>query len=144
MMSSIALLCPPFIRLGAHYVAPHRLAVSWLSITAQARMAKVSQGTVVPNDLHTWPTDGNESLLLYSGVSCCCPVPYHLDWYAFCYRLDIPAMIASSDVCCADIFASVSTVLFGFPPAASLVLCMSRAALAHVNATRYPLRSTQS
>lgn len=134
-----SLVLPPFIRLGAQLAID---AVSWLSITAQAKMDKVSQGTVVPNDLHTWPADGNESLPLYSGIPCCYPVSaaYHLDGYAFCYMLDIPAMIASSDGCCADIFAS--TVLFRFPRAASLVMCTSRAAPAHVNATRYPLRST--
>jgi hypothetical protein len=125
-----SLVLPPFIRLGAQLAID---AVSWLSITAQAKMYKVSQGTVVPNDLHTWPADGNESLPFYSGIPCCYPVPaaYHLDGYAFCYMLDIPAMIASSDGCCADIFAS--TVLFRFPRAASLVMCTSLVLRRHMS-----------
>ena len=67
-----------------------------LLITAPARMVNISQGMVVPNDLHTWPADGNESLPFYSEIPCYYPVPAanHLDGYAFCYMLDIFAMVA--------------------------------------------------
>ncbi len=58
----------PFIRLRAHYVALYRLTISWPSIAAPAGTAKVSQGTAVPNDPHTWPVDGNERPLLHSGI----------------------------------------------------------------------------
>jgi len=81
------------------------------SIAALAGIAKVSQGTAVPNDLHTWLVDGNETPPLHSGIPRCCPLPYHLNGHAFCHR----AMIAPSGVCYADTITSPSTILFGFP-----------------------------
>jgi hypothetical protein len=62
--------------------------ISRPSISAPACTAKVSQGTAVPNDSHTSPADGNETPPLHSGISRYCPVPYHLDRYAFCQRVD--------------------------------------------------------
>lgn len=69
-----------------------------------------------PNGPHTWPVDGNETPPLHSGISRCCPVPYHLDWYVFCHRVGSRGdRVEQCLLCCADTIASQSTIHFGFP-----------------------------
>lgn len=144
LMSSIA-FSPSFYTFRNAQCGAALATLSWLSIAAPAGTAKVSQGTTVSNDPHTWPVDGNETPPLHSGISRCCPVPYYLDGYAFCHRVNLRDNRVGH-FCCADTMTLPSSILFGSPPPALSVLCPSRALRWHISTqyVRPPLLSTSS
>jgi hypothetical protein len=108
------LLPPPFIRLGEHDAAPHRLPYRDIQSQHQPEQPKSLKAPLPQmTRIRGLPTV-MKHLLSILGYPAVAPCPTTSMGVHFAIGRT-PAIIASNTVCCADTIASLSTVLFGSP-----------------------------